>query len=278
MITVGARKYGNPVLLKPNNSIARLKRIPFTEKTLEEKWLQELIHANPAILPVDEIEPIFAPLISIGREVPTDVGLIDNLYLSPQGYLTIVETKLWRNPEARREVVVQIIGYAKAVNRWSFRDLEERVRAYFLFLLFLLIKLFFLKEKFGYNKQYRESDYGIIDTLRSMEQIDEADEPSIIDAISRNIQRGRFLLLIAGDGIRESVETMVDFLNQTPQLHFTLALVELQVYKLDEAFWVIPQVVTRTREITRAIVRIEAKEIESVSVGIDTESSPYASS
>ncbi len=42
----------------------------------------------------------------------------------PRGYLTIVETKLWRNPEARREVVGQIVDYAKELSTW---DVEELV-------------------------------------------------------------------------------------------------------------------------------------------------------
>ncbi|MEA2045927.1 MAG: hypothetical protein U9N48_05320 [Euryarchaeota archaeon] len=105
-----------------------------------------------------EIEPAFAPLLSVGREVATDVGSIDNLYLSAQGYLTIVETKLWRNPEARREVVGQIIDYAKEISRWSFEELENRVR--------------------GYNQRYRGSNLGIIDTIRLIEQIEEADDRS----------------------------------------------------------------------------------------------------
>lgn len=243
MVTLGDRRYGNPVIVHSDGSITKPRRIPFTKKAFEEGWIQELIRANPEILPVDEIEPAFAPLLCVGREVPTDAGSIDNLYLSPQGYLTIVETKLWRNPEARREVVVQIIDYAKDISSWSFDKLEDQVRTY--------------------NQQYRDSKFGIIDTLRLIEQIDETEEPAIVDTISRNIQRGRFLLLIVGDGIRESVEAMVNFLAQTPQLYFTLALAELQVYELDEdkdkSLLVIPQIVTRTREITRAIVRIEGK-------------------
>jgi len=80
---------------------------------------------------------------------------------------------------------------------------------------------------------------------------------------------------VVGDGIRESVETMADFLQQTPQLHFTLALVELQVYELGDEkrkpWLVIPQIVVRTREIIRAVVRVEGKAIESVKVEVDTE-------
>ncbi|MFC2000694.1 hypothetical protein ACFLXE_08100, partial [Chloroflexota bacterium] len=230
--------------------------IPFTEREFYEGWLQELIRENPEILPVNEIEPAFSPLVSIGKEVGTHVGDIDNLFLSPQGYLTIVETKLWRNPEARREVVGQIIDYAKDVSNWSYEQLENKVRVY--------------------NQQYHKSDLGIIDTLRLIEQIDESEESILVDTISRNLQQGRFLLLVVGDGIRESVEAMANYLQQTPQLLFTLALVELQVYEVatdtGKQRLVVPQIVARTREVTRAVVRVdgEAQRIVQVSVDMPT--------
>ena len=254
MVSFGNKRYCNPIMLKEDGSTSRPQRISLTDRTFVEGWLQELIRKYPDILPVGEIEPDFAPLVSVGREVGTAAGPIDNLYLSPQGHLTIVETKLWRNPEARREVVGQIIDYAKDVSRWSFDDLERRVRSY--------------------NKQFRGTDVGIIDSLREAEQISESDEASIIDTISSNLKHGRFLLLVVGDGIRESVEDMVEFMQKTPQLYYTLALVELHVYAMDggegAGQLVIPHIVARTREITRAVVRIEGKAIESVSVNVST--------
>ena len=110
------------------------------DRKVEEGWLQELIRKNPDLLPVPDIEPAYAPLVSIECEVPTQVGSIDNLYVSPTGLLTIVETKLWRNPEARRQVVGQIIDYAKEVRVLGLRRrmrlgliaLEARVLPYFL--------------------------------------------------------------------------------------------------------------------------------------------------
>jgi hypothetical protein len=71
-----------------------------------------IVHNKPNILSVFEIETGFMPLIPIGREVSTVAGYIDNLFISPEGYLSIVETKLWRNPEARREVIGQILDTA----------------------------------------------------------------------------------------------------------------------------------------------------------------------
>jgi len=70
----------------------------------------------------------------------------------------------------------------------------------------------------------------------------------------------------------ESVEDMVEYLNQTPQLFFTLALIELQVYKFpneNESFLVIPQVVTRTKEIIRAVFRVEGAHSQDLKITID---------
>lgn len=67
---------------------------------------------------------------------------------------------------------------------------------------------------------------------------------------------------------------MVEYLTQTPQLYFTLALVELQVYKFDQnenSIIVIPQIVTRTTEIERAIVRIEGNFPVDIKVNIETD-------
>jgi len=250
---LGKRRYGYPIIINKGGSISRPKRIPLTQKLFEEGWIQEHIREHPELLPINDIEPVFAPLISIGREVPTLSGSIDNLFLSNQGYLTIVETKLWRNPEARREVVGQIIDYAKDVSQWAYDDLEKLVREY--------------------NKKYRQKDIGILDTLRLYEQIDDQDEPELIDSVSKNIKNGRFLLLIVGDGIRESVEEMAQYLQRTPQLFFTLALVELQVYEVedDDSLLVIPQVVTRTTEVVRAVVRVETHELGKFEVSVPDE-------
>ena len=126
MITNGNRRSGQPIHLKGTEANI-LERIPLNERSFSEVWIQQLINNYPSILPVSEIEASFNPLISIGREISTSVGPLDNLFVSPDGYLTIVETKLWRNPEARREVVGQIIDYAKELSRWSFTDLDRSV-------------------------------------------------------------------------------------------------------------------------------------------------------
>lgn len=84
-----------------------------------------------------------------------------------------------------------------------------------------------------------------------------------MDAVSRNLRRGRFLLLIVGDGIQEGVETMADFLQQHAGMHFTLALVEMAIFRgRPDGFLVEPRVIAKTVMVPRGIVLIEDGQIE----------------
>jgi hypothetical protein len=107
----------------------------------------------------------------------------------------------------------------------------------------------------------------------------ELDESRFVDAVVRNLKTGRFLLLIAGDGIREEMERMAEFLQETPQLRFTLALVELQVYRVlgGDDLLTMPLVVGRTSEVERAVVRVTGAVTAHVDVSLDA-SEPSGSS
>lgn len=204
-----------------------------------EDWVQELLFKYPGLLPIGEIEPAFKGLIPIAREVRTSRGPLDLFFINPSGHITLVETKLWTNPEARRQVVAQIIDYATEVSRWSYRELVSAIR--------------------------NASDSKSADPLTSAAQAvagDEFSEADFTDTVSRNLASGKFLLLIVGDGIHEGVEDMTEFLQRTPQLGFTLGLVEIALFKLGanakEGFFVQPRVLARTREVTRAIVEVHS--------------------
>jgi uncharacterized protein YlzI (FlbEa/FlbD family) len=249
---IGERAYGKPAIVnREGKTTINIERVPLNKRLIDEYWLQELIRKQPDLLPIEDIEPVFAPLIPIGREVSTNAGSIDNLFISPDGYLTIVETKLWRNPEARREVVGQIIDYAKDISGWNFDELNKKVKEY--------------------NLKYENCNYGIIDTIRKA-GYKISNESKMVDLICRNLKKGRVLLLIVGDGIHQGVEEMVEFLNQTPNMLYTLALIELQLYKIEnsEDYLIIPQTIMRTREIVRAVVKVEGASIESVQISVDT--------
>lgn len=249
MEKLGKRIKPTPIFIPDQGAPSILERVPLTDQLLGEKWLQDLIHRYPSLLPTNEIEPAFSPLVSLGREISAESWSIDNLFISPQGYLTIVETKLWRNPEARREVVGQIIEYAKVISSWTYAELDQRIK--------------------DRNKDELGRPLGVIDLVRRVLDISESEEGDFIDSVTRNMQLGHFLLLIVGDGIRESTEELAGYLSRSPQLHFTLALVELRIFQTEHGRLVIPQIVTRTREITRAIIRVEGTQIQQISIDTD---------
>ena len=207
-----------------------------SEGLFSEAWLQNLIQQHPALLPVSELEPALTPLTPVCLELPLPSGYADNLLMTPSGGLVLVETKLWRNPEARREVVGQVLDYAKDLARWTYSDLQQAVR-----LATKVLDLDLFRHVVG-------------------QDADDTGEAEFIDHVSRNLRQGRFLLLIAGDGIQEGVEQLADFLQRHMGLHFSLALVELAFWKAPGTGDVIiqPKVVARTVQIERAVVRAEA--------------------
>ena len=101
--------YGKPLFLNNEHKVTPLTK----NESLDERTVQELILRNPECLPISEIDESYNPIMPVCKELNTTVGPLDILMVSPNGELTIIETKLWRNPKARRKVVAQILDYAK---------------------------------------------------------------------------------------------------------------------------------------------------------------------
>jgi len=238
-------QYGRTLFIEDFKAGAakQMNRIHFSKSAsgtniYDEAWVQRLIMDQPSLLPIDQIEPAFAGLVPICIELPTPSGFVDNLLVTPTGNVALVECKLWRNPEARREVVGQIIDYAKDLSVWTYEQLQEAISR--------------TKALEGSNRERQRSLY---EAASANEEMDEA---SFHDAVSRNLRRGRFLLLIVGDGIREGVESMTEFLQQHAGLHFTLALVDLALFEVPTGGYLAqPRVLARTTNIDRGIVTID---------------------
>ena len=238
-----ASRYGQTVYLP---KLKGSRAVPLRRRRLEarsgvggydENWLQQLLFETPEVLPIAEIDPAFAPAVPLCRELPTAAGPIDLAYVSEQGLLSIVECKLWRNPDARRVAVSQILDYAKEISRWSYEELNHAVRR---------------------AAKRPEGTNALFDLVH--EQNDTIDEPTFVDDVTRNLESGRFLLLVVGDGIREGVERIADYLKQSAGIRFTFGLVELAIFDMPDGsasgIIVEPRVLARTFEIERAVVRL----------------------
>ncbi|GBU16502.1 MAG: hypothetical protein COT28_21740 [Methylobacterium sp. CG08_land_8_20_14_0_20_71_15] len=227
-----ASRHAVPTLLRDEGPAQPLQRV-MLGKDVEsgdrrEAFIQDLIHRHPEVIPITEIEPAFSPLISICRELPTSAGFLDNLWLTPSGGIVLGEAKLFRNPEARREVIAQALDYARAIGSWHYDDLEQAAR-----------------------KAARRPDLCLWDMVRDSSDLDEA---SFVDAVERRLRQSRFLVLIIGDGIQEGVEALTNHLQLHAGLHVGLALVDLSIWNIGEGLLVVPRIPLRTLLVERGIV------------------------
>ena len=232
-------QYATPVLVDPCGFDAQpVKLLPFEAVAnggYDERWLQDLLYAHPTLIPIEEVEPVFDGAVAVCRELPTPVGPLDLVFVNDQGLLTLVECKLWRNPEARRKVVGQILDYAQEISRWTYDDLNAAIcRA---------------EAKTGTSlwEIARAKCTGL------------KDEATFIDRVSRHLRNGSFLLLIVGDGIRENTENIAAFLQKHAGLSFAFGLVEERLFQMpgSQQILVQPRILAKTVEIGRFIVRSE---------------------
>lgn len=228
------RQHATPILLSDKGAKPLMPlSMGAGPEAVSEAAIQQMIHDHPTCLPIAEIDPMFCNPVPICTELNTTAGPIDNFMVTPSGLPVLVECKLWRNPEMRRQVVSQILDYAKELSRWSSSDLQREA-----------------------SRRLRRSGNALLDLVR--EAGHEIDETDFNDALTANLRRGRFLLLIVGDGIRENVEAITEYLQVHAGLHFTLGLVELPIYSMptEGQRIVVPRVLAKTLVIRREVVAV----------------------
>jgi hypothetical protein len=226
--------YGEFVLLeKDNGDTTKVERLAFGETAgRKEAWLRNTLFEHPEILPIGDIDASFGPLIPLCKELRTEAGPLDIAFINRSGQLTLVECKLWRNPEARRKVVAQVLDYARAISSWSYSDLQRQVSAA--------------------TGQQGNIPFQIARNFKS-----DLQEQRFIDQTHAAMRAGRFLLVIAGDGIREDVDGMAQLINRNAASGFSFGLVEVALYGLEQGGLLIqPRVIVKTKIIERTVVLV----------------------
>ncbi|MDG1417576.1 MAG: hypothetical protein P8P99_07240 [Maricaulis sp.] len=225
-------QYGAPrVVSSSGSSTGMARRVIDKDDPLDEKFVQDLLHDHPDLLPMVEIEPDYRPVISVCRELGTDAGFIDNLFVTPSGGIILAECKLMKNPQMRREVIAQTLDYTASLQRMGLQELEAAIS---------------------------KTTNGSITSLWSLvSKVTDLDENEFNDAVTRNLRRGRILGVIVGEGMREETERLVESLQLHAGLHTAIALVELSLWKLDDGSMVVmPRVPMKTNLIQRAVIDI----------------------
>lgn len=158
-----------------NEKWKTLHRNPYSD----ESQLQKLLYDSPELIPTqDEEVAVFIREAGLPGSGSTDLLGVDS-----QGNILVVETKLAKNQEVRRKVVGQILEYAAFLWRMPFDDFNEIfVRRRGKSLLELLV----------------EKKPQILTEL-------------VRDAVKRNLNHGKFQLLIAVDQINDELERIITY-------------------------------------------------------------------
>ena len=177
--------------------------------------MQDYLEEFPSLIPLADIVEEASDLLCIGREVGAGSGSIDLLCIDKDSLLTIIETKLRKNREARREVMGQIIEYASYVSQWTADDVYRIANEYFA-----------KSEKAPQN--YRGKTLDVV-----MKEIigDEFSEDDFRVKFGQNLRDGRIRLIIAVDELIEPLRAIVTFLNS----HSNFDILLLQVTDFGES-------------------------------------------
>lgn len=200
-----------PLLISQDGHATNFIRKSLESSSYDEKWLQELLFDRPELLTTEKGEQ---PIIPICRELPlkspSSTVFLDLFCVRADGKPVLVECKLWRNPQARREVIGQILEYASLLQRLTFSDLEAIVRPQL--------------SVAGSNPIFRVAQAVKPDLV----------EKDFVDSCHNYLSRGELDLIIAGDGIRSDIRGIKELLDSRAGLASTLRLVEVEVFESDQ--------------------------------------------
>lgn len=236
--------FSTPVFLKDDAALP-VERVSLSagEGMFNERWLQETLFRHPQSLPIADIAPYIRDLVPLCMELKAgDAGYVDILYVTEHGELVVVETKLWRNMEARRTVVVQILDYAKELVRWTYEDLAREVAV----------------------ATRKGPDYLFQLAKARWPHLQEA---TFVDNVNRGLKRGEFVLLIVGDGIRSGAESLVSFVEQYGSLRFTLGLIEAAAFQFQGGILLQPRVLAKAE-----VIRLRALAVPADTGAVEDES------
>ncbi len=175
-----------------------------------EKLLQGVLEKFPEFIALDDLG-VSEPFFVIGREVSTPAGFIDVLCMDGEGVLTVIETKLARNPQIRREVIGQVLEYVAQVSKWRAQEVFQAADKYF---------------------QSTGESRSLYDMLKKENDSDEVVPEIIYDQVDNNLRKGKIKVLIASDTIPENLKDTVNFINSYS--NFDIYVLQIQSFKKDD--------------------------------------------
>jgi hypothetical protein len=170
-----------------------------------EAHLQEILFRDPDIVPVEDIssDTELSPIKLMLKEVGLPgSGATDLVGIDKNGNIYIIETKLARNPEVRRQVIGQILEYAAFLHEKGLDWLDDVVKK---------------------QKNVSISEY--FDKLNDPDWDKESFEQNLRD----NLNLGTFKLFIAVDEMNPDLQRIINYMENV--LSMEIYALELRYFK-----------------------------------------------
>ena len=181
-----------------------------------EAELHDLVEGNIQMLPLAGSPRLFV----LGREVPLGPGSADLLAVEASGRPVIVEVKLAKNPEAKREIVAQILSYAAFLQGSDVESLEQR----------------------PWRKALSDQGHAsVLEAVKTQDQEDAVDSDTFVESLQEHLTNGRFRLVLILDEVSAELERIVAYLDAVTLQTLTVDLITVSVYEVNGTEVAMPQ-------------------------------------
>jgi hypothetical protein len=184
----------------------------------KEFEFEEFLVEHFSAFPVQEITPTATVAVPIARQMVTEAGKLDLLFLDDLGKLYLIDCKLVENPEQRREVVAQLLEYKSQLQgRWSHTDIFQAADA------------------FAQEHEYGRTCYALFE--RAFRAADE-DVPTR-EELEKRIRRVKrnddssIVLVIAANRFQQRALVLAHYLDKQK---IPMACVEVRRYRSDDRY------------------------------------------
>lgn len=199
----------------------------------DEITLQQLIRDNPEILPLDDLGDEVPPLLVVGRETALANGYVDVIGVDQNGLVTIIECKLDRNPEVKRKVIGQVLGYAAFLWGMSYEQFESDVA-----------RKYFDSERCHRCDLQEVALDDAVEKFRNEQSLGgEWEKEYFRGQLEANLQNGRFRLIIVVDKVNDELRRTVEYLNACTEPNFDILCAELRYFATKHTRLLVPALI-----------------------------------
>ncbi len=203
-----------------------------------EDVLQKQIADMPLLIPMEAITEETVVNITIGHEWPAGNGSADVVLLGSDAVITIVETKLKKSPEARREVIAQVIEYAAYLSEWTISEISRQA-----------------EESFNSDKASAEFQNKTFNqVIREFREDSDEGVDAFKASVERNLRQGRIRLVVAVDEVGEQAQKIISFVNSYSA--FDIYLLQISAYEQDGQQIFVPSLFGYARKVGTTRQRI----------------------